>query len=309
MATAEARESIHPPEHVQPESVIVRSAKDVLAGTVAGVGITLVGHPFDTLKVRLQTQSQTNPVYSGLTDCVKQTWRAEGLGGFYKGVASPLVGQMVFNAVQFLAYGQAKRTVCGGVDRELTIPEYFQAGAMTGAFVALVESPIDLFKTQLQVQVFKEKPQFTTFTSTVSHIIRHHGLRGVYQGLAPTMCRNVPAVACYFGAYEYCRRALLEPGQKLEQLSSGKLLAAGSVGGLAYWAFTFPIDVVKSAIQADALVKTDRRFSGIVDATKQLWKEGGIPRFFKGVTPCVLRAAPANATCFFLYQTCINLLG
>ena len=28
-----------------------------------GVVVTLVGHPFDTLKVRLQTQSHTKPIY------------------------------------------------------------------------------------------------------------------------------------------------------------------------------------------------------------------------------------------------------
>lgn len=33
---------------VQPkqDNALVRSVKDILAGTVAGVGITLVGHPF-----------------------------------------------------------------------------------------------------------------------------------------------------------------------------------------------------------------------------------------------------------------------
>ena len=29
-----------------------------------GIAVTLVGHPFDTLKVRLQSQSHTNPIYS-----------------------------------------------------------------------------------------------------------------------------------------------------------------------------------------------------------------------------------------------------
>ena len=37
--------------------------KDVVAGTCGGVSVTLVGHPFDTLKVRLQTQSQAKPLY------------------------------------------------------------------------------------------------------------------------------------------------------------------------------------------------------------------------------------------------------
>ena len=41
----------------------VKTIKDVTAGTVGGISVVAVGHPFDTLKVRLQTQSVTKPVY------------------------------------------------------------------------------------------------------------------------------------------------------------------------------------------------------------------------------------------------------
>lgn len=169
-------------------------------------------------------------------------------------------------------------------------------------YVCLFLIASDLFKTQLQTQVFQAQPRFTTFLGTVRHIGGEHGIRGCYQGLAPTIMRNVPAVACYFGVYEGARLGLCAPGQKLEDLESWKLLTAGSLGGFAYWAFTYPLDCVKSAMQADSCVPAERRFKGTVDCAKQLYKEGGVARFFKGVAPCILRAAPANATCFFLYQ-------
>ena len=89
----------------------------------------------------MQTQSHTNPIYSGLGDCVRKTWASEGAAGFYKGVASPLVGQMFFNAVQFAAYGQAKDLVAGP-NQPLSLTQYFQAGALTGLGVAFVEAPI-----------------------------------------------------------------------------------------------------------------------------------------------------------------------
>ena len=266
----------------------------------------------DTLKVRLQTQSHLNPTYSGLGDCVRKTWSAEGAAGFYKGVSSPLVGQMFFNAVQFLAYGFAKELVVGRpltpLDH-LTVPQYFAAGALTGFTVAFVECPIDLFKTQLQTQVFQAKPQFTTFLGTVSHIARNHGIRGCFQGLPATIARNVPAVSTYFGVYEASRGWLRSEGQRLEDLESWKLLTAGSLGGLGYWLACYPIDCVKSAIQADAIVPSERRFKGTLDCVKQLWAEGGVARFFKGVAPCALRAAPANAVCFFLYQKSVQWLN
>ena len=167
----------------------------------------------------------------------------------------------------------------------------------------------DLFKTQLQVQVFKPQPQFTTFLGTVSHIFGVHGVRGCFQGLTPTIARNVPAVASYFGVYEGARLGLLAPGQKLDELENWKLLTAGSLGGLGYWAFTYPLDCIKSAMQADACVPAERRFKGTMDCVRQLYAEGGVARFFKGVAPCVLRAAPANATCFFLYAKCSQWLA
>ena len=73
------------------------------------------------------------------------------------------------------------------------------------------------------------------------------------------------------------------------------LFAAGGTAGFMYWVLFYPLDVIKSAMQTDALVRSERRFSGVADATRQLWAEGGVSRFYKGVTPCLLRAVPANA--------------
>ena len=37
--------------------------QDIFAGTCGGISVTLVGHPFDTIKVRLQTQPMDKPIY------------------------------------------------------------------------------------------------------------------------------------------------------------------------------------------------------------------------------------------------------
>ena len=70
------------------ESVVTRTLKNSAAGTVGGIGVVLTGHPFDTLKVRLQTQPVAKPVYNGLADCFIKTLKWEGFGGLYKGVGT-----------------------------------------------------------------------------------------------------------------------------------------------------------------------------------------------------------------------------
>jgi len=68
------------------QSFIRRTSKNVLSGTVGGIAVCLVGHPFDTLKVRLQIQAINNPIYSGLVDCFLKTLKWEGISGLYRGV-------------------------------------------------------------------------------------------------------------------------------------------------------------------------------------------------------------------------------
>ncbi len=54
---------------------------NLIAGGVGGVCIVLVGHPLDTIKVRLQTQPKVgpgeSPLFSGTLDCALKTVRNE----------------------------------------------------------------------------------------------------------------------------------------------------------------------------------------------------------------------------------------
>lgn len=56
--------------------------KNFIAGGVGGTCTVIVGHPFDTVKVRLQTQPTPKPgekpIFTGALDCVKKTVSKEG---------------------------------------------------------------------------------------------------------------------------------------------------------------------------------------------------------------------------------------
>ena len=281
----------------------------------------LVGHPLDTVKVRLQTASSGS---MGMMDCVRLTLKEEGVRGFYKGMQSPLAGEGFFNAAQFLCYGAAKRMLLenntqssaifapGGPAAaprtDLTISEYFIAGALTGFACTFVETPIDLFKSQLQTQIFRPQPLFRTFPECCSFIWRAGGVRGCFQGMSATFLRTVPATACYFGVYEAVKSALVKPGQRKDELGPGELLMAGGCGGVAYWMSSFPADSIKSTMQADEVQRSQRKYSGLVDCTKQLYREGGWRRFYRGLTPCLIRSFPANAACFFAYEKSLQYM-
>ena len=259
-----------------------------------------------------------------MMDCIRLTLKEEGARGFYKGMQSPLLGEGFFNAVQFFSYGASKRILLeqhslsisppGGLivppsRTDLTLGEYFLAGAMTGFVSTFVETPIDLFKSQLQTQIFRANPAFTTFPQCLRHIWATSGLRGCYQGMGSTFLRTTPATACYFGVYEWAKEMQVKPGQTKADLSSHSLLLAGGLGGVSYWSSSFPLDSIKSAMQADAVKRSERRYTSIIDCARKLYAEGGIGRFYRGILPCLIRSFPANAACFYAYETAITLMN
>merc|ERR1712174_191893 len=280
-------------------STPMKMSKDVIAGTCGGIVVTLIGHPFDTLKVRLQAQSIANPVYNGLVDCFKKTVSKEGIKGLYKGMSSPLVGQMAFRATLFSALAQSKLFLASQGTGKLSQPEFFVAGAMTGAAASFAEGPIDFYKSQMQVQAIKhaENPSMKqpNMMETVKRSFALNGVKGPFQGLGATLLRNIPANAVYFGSFECFKgMACKQYNCKTSDLSVGALFSMGGLAGSLYWALLFPADVIKSKMQSDAIRKADRTYVTIPGTIKSLYREGGIKVFYRGFLPCMMRSPPAN---------------
>ena len=279
----------------------MRFAKDVFAGTCGGITVTLLGHPFDTVKVLLQTQSSKNPVYSGAVDAASKVIKQEGFKGLYRGVTSPLAGQMFFRATLFFSYARAKEFVGVSPDDPLS---YAKAGAMAWMAGTFFESPIDLYKSQWQCQLIKAKADpkyvspYNSVVDVVKESIKHNGIRGPYQAFGATLTRNLPAGAVYFGVFENVKNQFAAMNAD-GKATNAQIVLSGGIGGFFYWSLFYPIDVVKSALMTDAVNPAQRKFSGFFDAAGKLYASGGVRAFYRGLVPCLLRASPANAGMLF----------
>lgn len=78
--------------------------KDVVCGSVAGIVGKYIEYPFDTVKVRLQSQPDTFPLrYNGPLDCFKKSLQRDGFVGIYRGISAPLVGAAVETSTLFFS--------------------------------------------------------------------------------------------------------------------------------------------------------------------------------------------------------------
>ena len=233
---------------------------DLIAGCAAGVGICAVGHPFDTLKVLLQTQPEK---YKGMGDAARQTIAAHGATGLYRGVASPLIGMGIFNAVQFAVFGWAKALATGG-GASVTPGRIALAAAGTGVVVAFVEAPQDLFKCQMQAAGADAngKPRYASTADCVRTSVRERGAAGALQGIGATMARNLVGVTAYFYFYEVARLYMAGAGGNVGALSPLQVMLAGGLGGVGYWVLCYPLDIVKTAVQCDSIHPAARKYKG-----------------------------------------------
>lgn len=79
------------PTKQEAKSSLASQVRSLAAGGFGGICAVVVGHPFDLVKVRLQTAEAG--VYSGAIDVVKKSIARDGLRrGLYAGVSAPLVG-------------------------------------------------------------------------------------------------------------------------------------------------------------------------------------------------------------------------
>jgi hypothetical protein len=102
------------------------SAQNLFAGSVAGISATVVCHPLDVIRTRLQTSGR----FRGAIHCASLTVKEEGFRALYKGskihsdrhglaapvlcwsgMASPLAAQGVYKAVMFASYGEVPLSV------------------------------------------------------------------------------------------------------------------------------------------------------------------------------------------------------
>ena len=72
---------------------------DFLPGIAAGTTGVIIGHPFDAVKVRMQTN-----MYKKNFECVKSIIKNEGLKGFYKGALPALISQNLKRSIQYNVY-------------------------------------------------------------------------------------------------------------------------------------------------------------------------------------------------------------
>ncbi|XP_046575736.1 solute carrier family 25 member 45-like isoform X1 [Haliotis rubra] len=290
---------------------------DYIAGALGGMVGLVVGHPFDTTKVQLQTQSSRTK-YHGTMDALKHI-QTQGLTrGFFRGMSWPLLSYGVINSVFFGIYGNTLQLMQhrrSERDRASYLDIYV-AGCVAGAAQLVVACPVDLCKVILQSQIPHEttsgkkgtarvaSPYFKGPWEAVMATVRQNGVSGCYRGLTAMAFRDIPSYGLYCAIYEYLTDVMHDRGLTDDRGIFASLMAGGTSGTVT-WFSIMPFDVIKSRMQADL----SGSYNGMIDCLRKTVKSEGIMALYKGTFVTCARAFPVNAATFLTYSQTLKYLS
>lgn len=234
--------------------------RSVVSGSVGGVCATLVGHPFESVKVRLQT-GQTKNLFSNV----------------YAGIMSPLAGVTPLWAFAYFSYRAADRAL---PDDMSTLTRGSIAGAFSGIASVVIKTPVEAVKVVAQ-------NNHISAGGAIRKLMAEQGLLGLYRGNLATIMHMGPSQAAFFSAYELSREWLLTQDLNMNVVS----FCAGGMAGMVEWTLFMPTDVVKTKTQTTLGLR-------VRDAWGRTYREFGVRGFYKGYLPTILRAFPANGAAF-----------
>ncbi|CAD7939336.1 unnamed protein product [Amoebophrya sp. A120] len=185
----------------------------------------------------------------------------------------------------------------------------FVAGCGSGWVNAILMFPVVCVKLRAQVTPASAVP--TSFFRSVRDVLpwMRQPLTLLRLGYLPHLIQEGIGRGFYMATFTYlsgqCSRA--------DEADGWPRPLAGAAAGIAGWTATYPCDVIRSRMQRDfhqhgQLPHQAKLQSSWIKYARQIHRKEGLSGLYRGLSFCILRAAPV--ACFTLpaYDMCFNLL-
>lgn len=287
---------------------ISQGAVETVAGLTAGLASTIIVHPLDIIKTRMQLDTSTHPLLNSSRSVFRDILRNEGptrIAALYRGLSPNLLGNASGWAMYFLWYKQGQdlvRYTRGYTnDQPMTSVDYLIASSGAGALSALLTNPIWVIKTRMISTSSATEGAYPSMAAGMASIWRTEGYRGYFHGFVPALF-GVSHGALYFLAYENIKiwQRARSGDHKLSNVDTivGSALSKVFAGTL-----TYPSQVIRSRLQTyDPSAKTIIKGPGMVRLIADMWKNEGFLGFYKGLGPNLVRVVPSTCVTFLVYE-------
>ena len=286
--------------------------------------------PLERVRILAQTGAAGS---SGMGATWRRVVEREGVRGLWRGNAINCARVFPSKAVLFatndmwksvlgaLVVGRSSSGGGGGGDGsgrrprvswEQRVGVSFAAGSLAGLTSVMVTYPLDFLRTQMAGRVDASGHAWRILRDTV----RADGVRALYRGSSLTLAGAVPYEGIKFCTFDLAQRAAMgssggagddddadyaaAAGASAPPARLGVVarLACGALAGTVAGFVMYPNDTVRKRLQ----IEPAGTFRSAWHCYTETMREGGVPRFYRGVVPYLLRMIPNAMIQFATYD-------
>ncbi|KAH6996961.1 mitochondrial carrier domain-containing protein [Ilyonectria destructans] len=310
-----------------------------VAGAIAGGVSRTATAPLDRLKVYLLVNTSSSTSTAGValrqghplaalknasrpfSDAIRELFRSGGFRSFFAGNGLNVVKIMPETAIKFGSYEAAKRALANfeghGDPKKINSYSKFTAGGVAGMIAQAFVYPLDTLKFRLQCETVKGGLTGAALVrQTALKMYADGGIAAAYRGLTMGLIGMFPYSAIDMGMFEllkttykgyYAKRYNKhEDDVEIGNIATGMI---GATSGAFGASVVYPLNVVRTRLQTQGTSMHKATYTGIWDVTQKTIQREGYRGLYKGLTPNLLKVAPALSITWVVYENSKKTLG
>lgn len=284
---------------------------ELIAGLTAGSASTLVMHPLDVIKVKLQVTPSSGDRHRLYSEIVKLLFQ-EGdasrklqFAQIYRGLAINMIG----NGISWGLYFMINRELLQLQSHYKSPNNYFSSALVAGLTTSFITNPIWVLKTRI-LSTRAGQGSYSSIRASVNYVYSQNGLRGFWSGFVPGLF-GIGQATVQFSLYQMVRDARLkrQRGQSsATHLSAAEYLALSAGSKIVATIIFYPYQVVRASLQVDHLALSLQHYTSTLHAIRGLYHSEGFLGFYKGLGANLVRVVPATCITFFIYEKMKHVL-
>lgn len=279
---------------------------EFVSGFVAGSITSMIVHPFDLIKLRLQLNAATGQSWYVTVKSILSTSDANKLSQLYRGVSINVVGNSIAWALYFGLYRGFKDKLVQVNHGEVNPLLYLASGTLAGISTSVLTNPIWILKTRIMSQnKIGGDINYSTIRSSLRHVIGQHGWSLFKIGITPAIL-GVSQGGLYFMIYDTLKNHYKMQDKQTNKFSTSQVVSTSSISKMISMSLVYPLQLIKSN-QQSIKASSSKEYQSMRRLIPYILKQNGIRGLYKGLLTNLLKAVPSTCITFYIYETVNNL--